>query len=87
MQAKTSFKRMEAVLINKSSSTQEEEQWSAILNPSSYIWMPSLDNLKTVTKKNGGNRNVVPGDNTTKLMDCEEIKQNSYKKLTQQDHL
>ena len=48
--------------------------------------MQSLDNFKTATKETTirGNRNVVPMENTTDLMDCKKLK--CYEKLTQPDH-
>ena len=39
--------------------------------------MRGLDHFKTVTIETGGNRNVVPTQNATNLIEWKEIKQNS----------
>ena len=45
--------------------------------------MQGWDNFKTGTKETGGNRNVVPLENSTNLVDCKEIKQN---RITRSQH-
>ena len=44
------------------------------------VWMLGLDHFKMDTKETGGNRNVVPSENATNLMDCKEIKRNSVRR-------
>ena len=34
------------------------------------VWKRVLHNFKTATKKSGRNRNVVPSEKATNLMDC-----------------
>ena len=35
--------------------------------------MHGLDNVKIATKETGGNRNVVPAENATNIIDLKEI--------------
>ena len=44
--------------------------------------MRGLDNFKKGIKENGGYRNVVPSENATNLIDCQE----STETVLQEDH-
>ena len=45
---------------------------SALLNPSSYIWMSDLGSVKTVIKESECNKNVAHTENAKNLMDCKK---------------